>query len=553
MTKADTESTHPRDGTTLEARAVRSYGDSGPTAFEFSILFHPQPSRIGWNARVDISRELLLGRLTPQFAPRFAPGPAIPVRDELSALDDPFISREALRISKTGGNWLLSREPGKSLLQLNGAVVHDSAALSEEQLWSGVVLNLANRVVLHCRFIDRATADAEPAKPIDGLLGVSPVMNALRRRIAAVANSSSDVLLLGPTGVGKDVAAQAIHQLSGVQGPFVAVNMAALPVELAAASLFGSAKGAYTGADKYRMGYFEQASEGTLFLDEIGDTPAALQPMLLRAIQQREIQVVGGRSKSVRTRVVAATELDPNEEASTLRASLRYRLAAEEIVIPDLHQRREDIGPLALACVLDVRGSSAGCSVADAGPWQAEPSAADQHHEDLMQWAQFFEHLALRDWPGNIRELQHYVSACLRASDGVPKVEPGLAVGHRSNAISEPGTSAAHRVKPELAEMTEDEFFEKWQSCNFEVAAMSKLLGVSRSAVYRRIQSSTRCRLAADVPLGELLAALDECRGNLRATAKNLSVSKRGLSTRLRAAGVQLPAPEGSAGAFSVK
>ena len=161
----------------------------------------------------------------------------------------------------------------------------ESCDVCATRLAEGCFLTLADRIVLHLRRI--AAGDVAPLRkpPTGGIFGVSPAAAELRNAIGRAARMPDDVLILGPTGAGKELVAREIHlQSARASAPWVARNMAAIPEELAAASLFGSRKGAFTGADSHRKGFFQQAAGGTLFLFEICDSPLAIQPLLLRAL-----------------------------------------------------------------------------------------------------------------------------------------------------------------------------------------------------------------------------------------------------------------------------
>jgi two-component system nitrogen regulation response regulator GlnG len=167
----------------------------------------------------------------------------------------------------------------------------------------------------------------------------------LRGEIASVAATDAPVMLRGESGTGKELAARAIHDFSARSDQrLVAVNMAAIPTELAAAELFGVRKGAFTGADASKPGYFQQAAGGTLFLDEVGACPEPVQPQLLRALQSGEVQPAGGSIETVDVRVVSAT--DAALEAQGFSAALLHRLAVVNLRVPPLRERVEDVGLL---------------------------------------------------------------------------------------------------------------------------------------------------------------------------------------------------------------
>jgi two-component system, NtrC family, nitrogen regulation response regulator NtrX len=214
------------------------------------------------------------------------------------------------------------------------------------------------------------------------------------RRTAA---SPLSVLVEGPTGSGKELVARWIHLCSPrSQLPFVAVNCAAVPVELAESAFFGSRKGAYTGASADRLGYFEAASGGTLFLDEAGELPGALQAALLRAVETGEIQPVGAeRSVRVDARIVAATNRDLRSEAAAgrFREDLYWRLAQVTVNLPSLEARRAEIRGLAEFLAAPIR--------AEMG------SGAPAFADDALAY------LEARSWPGNVRELRAFIERAL--------------------------------------------------------------------------------------------------------------------------------------------
>jgi sigma-54 specific flagellar transcriptional regulator A len=228
------------------------------------------------------------------------------------------------------------------------------------------------------------------------VVGETPAIHALRNLIRHVAPSEASVLLTGPSGSGKEVVAQAIHAASGRGAkPFVAVNCGAIPRELLESELFGHEKGSFTGAHAQHKGRFEEAHGGTLFLDEIGDMPADMQVKLLRVLEERAVQRVGGRGRiKVDVRIIAAThrDIDRAIDDGKFREDLFYRLAVFPIDIPPLSERIDDI-PLLVRHFLDKQGKrAAGLSFS--------PAALGR--------------LADHGWPGNVRELRNFVErACI--------------------------------------------------------------------------------------------------------------------------------------------
>ena len=220
------------------------------------------------------------------------------------------------------------------------------------------------------------------------LVGDSAGLRGVRKLIARVAASESNVLVRGETGTGKELVARAIHEGSQrAAGPLVAVNCGAMPEHLVESELFGHRKGAFTGADEHRAGLFEVADGGTLFLDEIGELPKALQPRLLRALESGEIRRVGDNHPiTVDVRAVCATHrpLEDMVVAGTFREDLLFRINTFEIAIPPLRQRLEDLPELVHHFVREARP-------------QTPPEA-------VLIEASVLEVLAAHQWPGNIRE-----------------------------------------------------------------------------------------------------------------------------------------------------
>ncbi len=221
------------------------------------------------------------------------------------------------------------------------------------------------------------------------LVGISDEMQQVFDVVRRVAGTEATVLITGESGTGKELIARAIHQGSDrMEKPFIPVNCAAIPGELLESELFGHVKGAFTGAVKDRKGKFDLADGGTLFLDEVGELPLELQPKLLRALQEREIEPVGGAPRKVDVRVVAATNLDIDAAMveGTFREDLYYRLAVIPVDLPPLRARRGDIS-LLVKHFLKKHGAG----------------------ETIGISAQALASLEAYDWPGNVRELENAV------------------------------------------------------------------------------------------------------------------------------------------------
>lgn len=248
---------------------------------------------------------------------------------------------------------------------------------------------------------------------IDGLLGCSKKMEALRERVQKFARTDEKVLIVGENGTGKELVAKALHALSSRKDkPLITVNCAAIPVELLESDLFGHERGAFTGAHTANLGRFERAKGGTLFLDEIGEMPISIQPKLLRAIEYGEIQRVGGRSPLyVDVRVIAATNVNLRRAVRErkFRADLLHRLSCLPIRTPPLRDRKEDIEVL-LPAFLAKEGVT---------------------HVSVSPCA--VRRLQQHSWPGNVRELENVVKriAALLQDDLITasSVEEALLLG----------------------------------------------------------------------------------------------------------------------------
>ena len=238
----------------------------------------------------------------------------------------------------------------------------------------------------------------------DQIIGSSAALKSVLAQVELVAPTDSTVLVLGETGTGKELIARAIHNASARRGrPFVKLNCAAIPFDLLESELFGHERGAFTGAIAQKIGRFEMVDTGTLFLDEIGDIPLALQPKLLRVLQEREFERLGsGRTHRVNVRLVAATHRDLTEmvRRNEFRSDMYYRLNVFPVVLPPLRDRRQDIAQL-VSHFVDVFSRRMGKQI---------------HHvaeETLQAFASY-------SWPGNVRELQNLIErAVIQSNNGV--------------------------------------------------------------------------------------------------------------------------------------
>lgn len=302
------------------------------------------------------------------------------------------------------------------------------------------------------------------------LVGESPAFRALVDDARRVARRDIAVLLRGETGTGKELIASLIHAESPRRdGPCVRFNCAAIPAEVAESELFGHARGAFTGAVAARRGFWSQADGGTLVLDEVGELPISLQPKLLRALQEGEIQPVGAaKVERVSVRVIASThrELRAEVEAGRFREDLYYRLAVVELTVPPLRARRDDI-PLLLDHLR--RRYAARFELPDAR-FSPELVAA----------------LSARPWPGNVRELENAVARILALSDGGTLGPEALSRLDGEGASAAP--EARRGLRDELARFEHELLERTLAECEGNQSESARRLGLSRMTLLDKLK-----------------------------------------------------------------
>ncbi|MFZ1333396.1 MAG: sigma-54 dependent transcriptional regulator, partial [Flavobacteriales bacterium] len=262
--------------------------------------------------------------------------------------------------------------------------------------------------VLGMNTVDVADATTEtPPTVVHGVIGRSPGMQEVYRIIERTRNNSATILVSGESGTGKEVIARAIHYNSDRStAPFLAVNCGAIPDQLLESELFGHTKGAFTGAATNRVGFFQAADGGTLFLDEIGNATAAVQAKLLRAVQEKEVTMLGGtKPQRINVRLISASNSDLNEmvRTGTFREDLYYRLNVINIHLPPLRDRTEDI-PMLI------------------NHFNAKYSK-DMSKKLLRIPARVMDAMTTYHWPGNVRELENFVHRLVIMKDAAMSME----------------------------------------------------------------------------------------------------------------------------------
>ena len=326
-------------------------------------------------------------------------------------------------------------------------------SLTVERAFRLYELELENR-----RLLSLQQTDA-----VGGLLTRDAAMQRICRTIDKVASSNLTVLLLGESGTGKEVLAQGLHQASGRRGRFIAINCAAIPENLLESELFGYERGAFTGASKTTLGKIETANGGTLMLDEIGDLPMSLQAKLLRFLQQRTIERVGGRQEiAIDARIVGATHQDLRSRISDgrFREDLYYRLAEIIVDIPPLRDRHGDAVLLAHAFL--------------------RRFAAEQRRPSLSFSDDALRAIAAHGWPGNVRELQNLLKRAAIMTEGlrVTAADLGLAPTSTEHPMAELDLRAVRERAERQALLV------AMAHSDGNVSRAADILGVSRPTLY---------------------------------------------------------------------
>jgi DNA-binding NtrC family response regulator len=298
-------------------------------------------------------------------------------------------------------------------------------------------------------------------------------MRRVMAQVERVAASEARVCILGETGTGKELIARALHERSPRRGgPFVTLNCAAVPGELIESELFGHEKGSFTGAATRHIGKFEQANHGTLFLDEIGDMPLVMQAKLLRVLEERQVERVGGdRTIPVDVRVVVATHrnLDELVKKGVFRQDLYHRIYVFPMILPALRERAEDIPALV---------SHFAAQVSEVNGWKPKP----------------FEPAAIQElqrygWPGNVRELRNVVERLLLLADGpvdVAAVRLALPAGEEAVA---PGATFTGALSARTDAFEREQILAELKRHAYRMTDTAKALGLERSHLYKKCQA----------------------------------------------------------------
>jgi DNA-binding NtrC family response regulator len=397
---------------------------------------------------------------------RIGPDPCVIGRDPHCqvVVDDPEVSSSHCELLATERGLLV-----RDLASTNGTFVNQ-VRVKEGELTTDARLSCG-----HSRFVVRVTGSERVpisnAGSFGPIIGRSQVMRRLYTQLGKLAPHDLSVLITGETGTGKELVAHAIHEASRRRHrPFIIINCTTIPVSLAESTLFGHEKGAFTGASSRHPSPFVQAQGGTVFFDELGDLPPDIQPKLLRALENREIQSVGStRTEKIDVRIVAATRKDMHAEvnAERFRNDLFYRFAQAIVEVPPLRARPDDILDLVARFLAGLGDPGAVTRIDDASR----------------------DRLKSYDWPGNVRELRNAVAVAYAQSEGGPIDFVELLSGGppRSTGVLSDRTSLLRpftEQRQELVEGFERDYFTKLvQTAGGNVSEMARLSGLSRKTV----------------------------------------------------------------------
>jgi len=514
-----------------------------------TIAAHPDPARVGDRlllVGLTANREILLSRNEPDF---LHPGAVFG-----GPLADRFVSRRPIRIGRTLAGGIQIAGDGGTALTIGDAEGAGPMEIDPLEVGQGVPIVLADRIVLVLHLVEIGVERA--ADPM-GMIGHGLAMTRLRNAIAQIADLDVPVLIRGETGTGKELVARALHTRGPRRGgPFVSVNLATLPKELAAAELFGAVRGAYTGAARDRDGFFRAAGGGTLFLDEVGEAPPEVQVMLLRVLETGELYPVGGDAPvTTDVRVLAATDadLDAQIRDGRFRAPLLHRLAGSEIFLPPLRERTEDLGLLFHRFARE--------ELAAIG----EPDRFAQGEPPAAPWvpAQVMLRLLRYRWPGNIRQLRNVIRQLVIGSRGrpqlmldarltvelagvqaIPSPPAGAVVARTAGSATEdttlPPPSSLVPARRRPAEVTEPELIAALRASAWDLKAAADHLGIPRASIYNVIARCPNVRTAGGLSSDEIARCHRECGGDLDRMAERLEVSRRALRRRVKELGLDV-------------
>lgn len=510
-----------------------------------TVLCHPDMSRVGGRALIGARGAVnaVLSRTEPSFDT--SPG----------GLDTPRVSRRPVTLTVRGDVLTVAVDADRADVLVDGVPAAPTLTLAAAALDPGVVIQLGHSVAL---LLHLGKLVRRPQRSL-GLPGGSDAIARLRDEVTRVADLDVPVLLRGGTGAGKELVARAIHACGPrAAGPFVTLNVAALTESVAVSELFGHVRGALSGATADHAGAFERANGGVLFLDGVGDTPAAVQPMLLRVLETGEVLPAGARvARRVDVRVLSATEadLEASAEGRLLRYPLLQRLAGVTLQVPSLAQRPDDIARLFYGFLQEELARSGQTAWAEDRPGVAP-----------LVSAAVVAQLVRAPWPGNVRQLRNIVRQVVLEADDSGRIDPESVgrllvlkarpepVGGPRRAepppaepVAPPPRAESRRQGPAPAAITDEELVAVLRAHGWRRGEAAKALGMARSTLYLRIDACPLLRKATSISRDELEGTLQTVGGDLARASEQLQVSVRGLRLRAGELGLDLPRVEDEA------
>ena len=379
-------------------------------------------------------------------------------------IDDPSVSREHASLHFGKGSGIYISDAGSS----NGTRVRGKmlSPAQKVQIAPGETFEVGSVLLMVQAPFESPAEERQSGEP--GIVIEDQTMAGIYQLAERVAKSTINVLLLGETGVGKDVLARRIHAMSPrSEKPFLPLNCGALSEQLLESELFGHERGSFTGAVETKQGLLEAASSGTVFLDEVGELPMSVQVKLLRVLEERQVRRVGGiKSRPFDIRFIAATNRDLSKavEKGGFRPDLFYRLNGISLVIPPLRQRVGEIEELTRMFV-------------DDSAQRAERPSPPIVSPEAMNWLKTYQ------WPGNIRELQNIMERAVLLCTGPEILVEHLPVGTTSAAAPAIG------MKPQDADPERQRIIDALEQCAGNQTRAAKLLGISRNTLLARLDA----------------------------------------------------------------
>ncbi|WP_025820991.1 sigma-54-dependent transcriptional regulator [Shewanella marina] len=505
-------------------------GSISQRLLSLSIIYHPDLNMIGAQYQLPPrEKHLQLGRLAPEFTC---------LNGQQRSLNDSFISRSPILLHKQIDQWALDISMSSIEVICCNQLLQGPHLFDHKQLQQqGQVITLAGRVVLLLHYANRAEPSSVVNSPLQQhLIGISDNMRAIKQMIGKVASLKTPVMIRGESGTGKEIVAQALHQYGQRKlQKFVSVNMAAIPKELVSSELFGSVKGAFTGAQT-RLGSFQQADKGSLFLDEIGEATTEVQVALLRALENGVVQAVGSDKEiKLDVRFIAATDADLEKliGIESFRMPLLQRLSGIVIEIEPLAQRRADFGLLFVHFLQQAMQQTQQLE-------KLKQASAQQH----CYWAWLFSQCVLLDWPGNVRQLKNVATQL-----AVSLIDQGQfsdfdwhsfvqTIVTKAEPDTELKTTTVNPVKRKPREISEAEIVAALELHQWQIKQAADELGISRTALYMRIDASDDISRATNLSDQQLSQSFSRYHGDLDLMVMELKISKHALKRRLNEIGI---------------